>query len=105
MPSIVTVDRRQSVTRAYNAIRKRKPIKPPPTTPAGVKLSRPNVRLDTQTIPPLLAKPKHTQELAAATQYPVMRVHRAMMWAVEHGKVTMTIAFRKRSLVELWKRV
>src|SRR4051812_3379423 len=83
----------------------RKPRKPPPTTPSGIKLSRPNVRLDTQTILPLLEKPKDAQQISKATQYPVERVHRAMMWAIEHGKVTTSIVFRAGTLVEMWKRI
>ena len=85
--------------------RNRKPIKPPPTTPSGIKLSLPNVRLDTQTILPLLTKPKDAQELSKATQYPVERIHRAMMWAIEHRKVTTSIVFRKGNLVEMWRRI
>jgi len=32
------------------------------------------------------------------TQYPVERIHRAMMWAIEHGKFTTSIAFRGGTL-------
>jgi hypothetical protein len=83
---------------------KRRSERPAPSQ-HEIPLSRPNARLDTQTLLPLLKTPKDAQELSDATHYPLQRVQHAMLWAIEHGRVTSDFQFRNGTLVEMWKRV
>jgi hypothetical protein len=76
-----------------------------PASQPDIPLSRPNARLDTQTLLPLLNTPKDAQELSNATHYPIERIQHAMLWAIEHGRVKSSFQFRNGTLMEMWKRV